>query len=206
MRMRAKTLRVAVVVFLATVLLAGVAVISLGVVGGLQKLRDLTGTAPTYSAVELATRAAEQQRAGDVVGAEALYQQALAQDAKLEYRAQLALVKYRLKKYEEAITNYQELIKAQTNQAFAWNGMGNAYRDWAASTELGREQRLIEAERAYRNAIAADSGYVVAYTNLAIFLDDSGKTQEAVNIAKQGLEATKRDELSQLIKRLENKL
>lgn len=206
MRIRARTWKFALSIFIATIVVTGLAVFAVSALSGLMKLRELTGIAPSYSALELATRAAEQQRSGDLTGAETLYEQALVKDARLEYRAQLALVQYRLKKYEESILGYQELIKAESNTAFAWNGMGNAYRDWALVDESGRVSRLFEAERSYRNAITADKGYVVAYTNLAILLDDQGKTGEAINIAKQGLEATKRDELSELIKRLESTL
>jgi tetratricopeptide (TPR) repeat protein len=206
MRIRSKTWRFAILIFLATIVLAGVALVVVSAVGGWSKVRELNQTSPSYSALELATRAAEQQRSGDVSGAETLYEQALVKDAKLEYRAQLALVKYRLKKYEEAIASYQELIKAGSNAAFAYNGIGNAYRDWALLEDSNKIFRQNEAEQAYRKAIAADTGYVVGYTNLAILLEDQGKIAEAVNIAKQGLEATKRTELSDLIKRLESKL
>ncbi len=204
--MRRSPWKFAFLVFFATILLAGVALLVVSAVGGWSKVRELNQATPSYSALELATRAAEQQRAGDMTGAETLYEQALVKDAKLEYRAQLALVKYRLKKYEEAISGYQELIKAETNVAFAWNGIGNSYRDWAAIDDESRVLRLGEAERAYRKAISSDVGYVVAYTNLAILYEDQGKIQDAVNISKQGLEATKRDELSEIIKRLEKKL
>jgi tetratricopeptide (TPR) repeat protein len=196
MRIRSKTWRFAILIFLATIVLAGVALVVVSAVGGWSKVRELNQTSPSYSALELATRAAEQQRSG-----ETLYEQALVKDAKLEYRAQLALVKYRLKKYEEAIASYQELIKAGSNAAFAYNGIGNAYRDWALLEDSNKIFRQNEAEQAYRKAIAADTGYVVGYTNLAILLEDQGKIAEAVNIAKQGLEATKRTELSDLIKR-----
>ncbi|CAN5117195.1 hypothetical protein BH11PAT4_BH11PAT4_0010 [soil metagenome] len=206
MRLRSKTWRFAILIFLATIVLAAIALLVISAVGGWTKVRELNQVAPSYSALELATRAAEQQRSGDVSGAETLYEQALVKDAKLEYRAQLALVKYRLKKYEEAISGYQELIKADSNVAFAYNGIGNAYRDWSLLEESNKIFRQSEAERAYRKAIVADSGYVVGYTNLAILLEDQGKISDAVNIAKQGLEATKRSELSDLIKRLEKKL
>jgi tetratricopeptide (TPR) repeat protein len=158
---------------------------------------------PELSAVQLASKAQLQQDNGDLAGAEKSLEEALVKEAKPDYESQLAVVKYRLKKYEEAIAEYQKLIDAQHDPAFAWNGMGNAYRDWANTEETNRTERRQKAVDAYRQSIKADIEYVAAYSNQALLLVDMDQKPEAIKVVQAGYNQTHRKELKDLLTQLQ---
>lgn len=167
------------------------------------RIRNQAASTSNLSSQELASKALTQQQNDDLAGAEASLQEALVRETNINYQSQLAVVKYRLKKYSESIALFQELVKAEQQVAFAWNGIGNAYRDWAdqsnGSLKSEREELALQA---YIKAVEADNGFATAYINRAIFLDDLGRTEEAVVVAEAGLKATARQELQDLVNRL----
>ncbi len=174
-----------------------------GVIGGVLQYRELTSVEEvSYSADELATQAKKAKDEGDLAAAEKSYEQAVAKEAKVDYQVQLALVKYRLKKYDEAITGFRALIRTSTEPAFLWNGIGNMYRDWAYSESAQRAERIIEAETAYRSAFGIDKKYQAAYSNLALMLEEDKQLDKAIRVVEQGVANTQSRELQQLLDRL----
>jgi tetratricopeptide (TPR) repeat protein len=178
------------------IVLAGVGILLWGV---LQSQRLALSEEPAYTATELYAKAVEQAGAGEYALAEKYLESALTKQDDPSYRSQLAVVKYRLKKYDQAIAQYKKLVEAKKDLGFAWNGIGNAYRDWAEQAELeqltGSEAYLRDAELAYKEAIAADARYVAAYSNLAYLWFDQGKQSEARGLLAQGITATDSGEL-----------
>lgn len=156
------------------------------------------------SAADLAARAVVQSRSQDYAGAERSLQEALLKDAQLEYTSQLAVVKFNLAKYEESVALYQQVIDARGEMAFAWNGMGNAYRDWAQEDEVNRLDRQNRALEAYRKSRETERGFVAAYQNEALLLSEMGRRAEAADLADEGYRATGRSELAELATRLKN--
>lgn len=175
------------------IFLAGIGVLIVTAVG-LQK--KITTNTPQYSAQELYNQGVAQANQGDYTQAEQYLEQSLLQVSDNSYRSQLAVVKYRLKKYSEAVAQYQKLVDAGQDVAFAWNGMGNAYRDWGTD-------HAAQAEAAYRSSFAADPGYVAAYSNLAMLLDSQSKRSEAKAVAQLGQVRTGNSQLVELVKRLQ---
>ncbi|MCC2631346.1 MAG: Tetratricopeptide 1 repeat-containing protein [Patescibacteria group bacterium] len=164
--------------------------------------KTLLGTkSPQYSSQELSSQAAAHLEKGEYGVAESYLEQALLKENDATYRSNLAVVKYRLKKYEQAVAEYQRLIDQKHEVAFAWNGMGNAYRDWA-SEDLGATDKRKKAEEAYRNSFKANPQYVAAYSNLSLLLFSEGRTEEARKITEQGIGATNAAELKELLLRL----
>jgi tetratricopeptide (TPR) repeat protein len=150
----------------------------------------------------LATRARQQQASGDYQGAERSLEEAIQKQAKLDYELQLAVVQYRLQKYEQAIARYQKVLEQSNEKAFVFNGIGNAYRDWSgtipATQPIVKKDYETKAIEAYVRAYAIDPKFVAAYSNLAIFLGDLGDTERAKNVLDEGIAATQNE---QLIKR-----
>lgn len=188
-----------------TIIFALLVLVVIGIINGIIKRTQLGDLQPDYTADQLASKANDLVKQNDLPNAEILLEQALIKNSNLDYRAELAVVQYRLKKYEASVAQYQKLIDAKHEVAFAWNGIGNAYRDWAnedAPNKAVKEDKAIEA---YRSAINADRGYVVAYTNLAVLQENQGKIDAAIATAQLGFEATQRPELQNLLKRLQQK-
>lgn len=190
------------------VLLIGLAIIVILMVIGIMmlvvaavKLRNtMVNVSPSYNSQDLYAKANDQIDKGDYAEAEKYLEQALLKEDDQTYRNKLAVVKYRLKKYSESVDQYQKLIDKGSDVGFAWNGMGNAYRDWADSTK--RKDLADKAEAAYRNAIKADPSFVAAYSNLAILLNSQGRVSEAKTILDQGIARTDREELKLTRERL----
>lgn len=155
---------------------------------------------PAYSAEELYQKGVAQLDGGDPKAAEQYLEQALLKEDDATFRNQLAVVKYRLKKYPEAIDQYKKLIAAGKDAAFAWNGIGNAYRDWGAQEEGKRSEYWGEAEKAYKETIRINKQYVAAYSNLAFLYQEMGRKTDALAILDQGIAATTGDELKQIRK------
>ena len=151
--------------------------------------------APTYSSQQLYDQAVSQANTGDYATAEQYLQQALAQHDDAGFRNELAVIDYRLKKYNDSIAEYQKLIAAGRDAAFSWNGIGNDYRDWAATEDALKQQRLDLAEQAYRKALALDPQTVATYSNLALMLNDEGRKTDALAVLDQGIATTKQTAL-----------
>jgi len=153
-----------------------VVILGISVVSALIQKRNLDALVNTnLSAPELASVATQQQQNGDLSGAEQSLEQAMLKQPSSDYESQLAVVKYRLKDYSDSITEYQKLITAGQDEAFAWNGIGNAYRDWALTDTANRTSRETSALNAYTQSVSIDAGYVSAYQNKALLLDDMGQ-------------------------------
>lgn len=176
------------------------AVIILFVSARLQQ--GLLTKAPSYEPDTLYSRGVEQFSKGDYAAAEASLEQALkAQDA-ATYRSQLAVVKYRLQKYQESVTLYQRLIDEGSDAAFAWNGMGNAYRDWAAAEAARRDELNAKALAAYEQSYTLNPQYLAAYSNAALLYANLGEEEKAVAVLNRGIAATGSTELSQVRSRV----
>lgn len=182
-------------------ILLGVAVTALVMV--VANTRDRLSQAPVYTAADLSQKAQDQLETGNYEQAELYLEQALQKEDDATYRASLAVVKYRLKKYDQAIEQYGHMIEIKKDEAFAYNGIGNAYRDWAVKEPAHSMEYQEKAAGAYRDAIAADSQYVAAYSNLALLLYGQGKKEEAVRVANEGIIATGSPELAEIKIRLQ---
>jgi len=146
---------------------------------------------PQYSAQDLGKKGEQQLAAGDYAQAEDYLKQSLQKQDDGSYRSKLAVVEYRLKKYPEAVSEYQALIAKGQDVAFAENGIGNAERDWGVG-------HFGDAEVAYRASFAADKGYVAAYSNLALMLSAEQKPDEALAVLAKGITATGDPQLTTL--------
>ena len=160
----------------------------------------LLSDVPIYAATDLYNKALEQVEKEDYKAAEGYLEQALMKEEDSTYRNKLAVVKYRLKKYPEAIEQYQKLIDQKKDVAFAWNGIGNAYRDWA--TQDNFEQYREKSIAAYEEAIKADPRYVAAYSNLALLYINQNKPDETKRVLAEGIQVTKSLELISIQKSL----
>jgi cytochrome c-type biogenesis protein CcmH/NrfG len=63
------------------------------------------------------------------------------------------------------------------------------FSKYALALEYSGGMKAAEAERLFREVIAADPAYVAAYYQLGKLLADAGKIAEAINIFETGLEA-----------------
>jgi len=188
-------------------LIAIIVVIILGVsvVKALLQKRNLdTFVNSDLSASQLASQALQQQQSGDLNGAQQSLKQAMLKQPSSDYESELAVVEYRLKNYQDSITQYQKLITAKQDEAFAWNGIGNAYRDWALTETANRTDRQASALNAYSQSVKADPGYVAAYTNKALLLTDLGQKAQAIQVAQDGYSKTQEKQLQDLVSRLED--
>jgi tetratricopeptide (TPR) repeat protein len=164
--------------------------------------QGLLSQAPNYDSQQLYSRGVEQVDKGDYPSAESYIEESLLKQDDNSYRSQLAVVKYRLKKYSEAIDQYQKLIAAGKDVSFAWNGVGNAYRDWAATDTSQQAAREASAIDAYQKAITLNPQYVAAYSNLALLYQSQGNLSEAAKVLDAGVAATGRTELSDMKKNI----
>jgi tetratricopeptide (TPR) repeat protein len=156
--------------------------------------RTLSQT-PSYDASTLYNRGVDQFTKGDYAAAEASLEQALKQQDDATYRGELAVVKYRLKKYEDSVTLYQQLVDEGKDAAFAWNGTGNAYRDWADADSSQTAALRAKAIDAYLKAISLNPQYVAAYSNLGLLYSEMGQQDKALAILDQGIKATASSDL-----------
>lgn len=186
-----------------TILIVAVLLVLLVIVAGVlvvftSKLQNVLNTPPSYSAAQLSDKAKEQIDKGSYQSAESYLEQALLKENDATYRNNLAVVKYRLKKYGEAIEQYKLLIAAGKDEAFAWNGIGNAYRDWAEQDPSKKVDYQAQALDAYKKAIASNPQYVAAYSNEALLLSSMGRVADAQAVLDAGIVATSQPELTKL--------
>lgn len=80
---------------------------------------------------------------------------------------------------DKALTGYQALYDAKKDPSVKLI-IGNIYNE---------QKKYDDAAKAYSDLIAANSGYVQAYVNLATLDKLQGKTDDAVATAKQGVKA-----------------
>lgn len=92
---------------------------------------------------------------------------------------ELAVSKYNKKDFEGAISDYQKVLEKDPQNAPAYNGLGNIYRD---------QRNYSQAEVNYKMAISVSGSYVAAYANWAIMLMDNNKIDEAKKVIAEGLE------------------
>jgi tetratricopeptide (TPR) repeat protein len=182
--------------------LALVAAASVMLYASARMQQDLLTRIPQYESADLYSRGVAHVRAGDYQAAEDLLEQALKQQDDSTYRSQLAVVKYRLKKYSESIAHYEVLISEGRDAAFAWNGIGNANRDWAEQDKARSTELHEKAVQAYLQAITLNRQYVASYNNLALLYVSMGKTVEARAILEQGIAATGSSELRETSSRI----
>ena len=105
------------------------------------------------------------------------------------YLRELAVAKYNNKEYQSAIDLYNQLIKINSKDAFAYNGIANCYRDWAAASADHQKEYQEKAIASYKQAIDANQSYVISYNNLALLYQDMGKKDEAKKILEDGVKA-----------------
>lgn len=178
---------------LLSLFLAGVAVVVVAI-----QRANLGHKEPVYTPKELYSRAIDQVDHGQYVLAEQYLEQALAKEDDATYRSQLAVVKYRLKEYPEAIDEYKKLAESKQDLGFVYNGIGNAYRDWGA-------EHIDQAIAAYQQAITTDPKYASAYSNLALLYASQGRTAQAIALLDQGYAATGQGELLQVKSSITNR-
>lgn len=98
----------------------------------------------------------------------------------IDYLTELAIAHYRLKNYDEAVRNYDRIMSLDSNNAFAYNSVGNIC--WI-------KKDFEKAEFYFRKAIELNPNLIVSYSNLALMLSENGKKDEAVKILVQGAQA-----------------
>jgi TolB-like protein/tetratricopeptide (TPR) repeat protein len=109
--------------------------------------------------------------------AESACQQALKLDSSLrEVSAALAHLYLVSGRYDQAASIYQQQISADPDNADGYIGLGRA---------LDGEQRPADAERALRQAIAAEPNYWLAQTELGTFLFHHGRATEAIPVYRR---------------------
>ncbi len=154
---------------------------------------------PNYSAQDLYTHSLQLTNQGDYQQAEQYLKEALLKEDDATYRNQLAVVEYRLHKYKEAIDEYKKLLAAKTDESFAWNGIGNAYRDWADQEKSSHDAYQGEAVKAYQQCLNGNDHYVACYSNLAILWHSQGNTTGAKDLVNQGISKTGSPQLQSLL-------
>ena len=150
---------------------------------------------PNYTAQEYYKRGVDQISSSNYDEAEKYLESALRQQDDSSYRNQLAVVKYKLKKYQEGIDLYHGLIDQGKDAAFSWNGIGNCYRDWAEQDSSQKDNYSKLAEEAYRKSFEIDPNYIAAYSNLALMLSSMGQNETALTVINDGIAKTKDDNL-----------
>lgn len=153
---------------------------------------------PDYTSAQLYDHAVALTDQGDYTQAEQYLQEALSKQDDNSYRNQLAVVEYRLHKYKESIAEYQKLLDAKQDGSFAWNGIGNAYRDWADQDKTQHDTYQKSAVNAYQQCLAGNDHYVACYSNLAIFWHNQGNDAAAKPLIADGISKTGSSELINL--------
>jgi arylsulfatase A-like enzyme/Tfp pilus assembly protein PilF len=155
-----------------------------------RELREAIALEPKLVAARNALGVVALKR-GDVSGAEREIRAAIAEksDVRLAH-FNLALVAEERGHPQEAIAEYEKEIELHPNAYKAWFNLGKLY------AQLG--DRGAQAD-AYRHAIEANPGFAEGYFYLAkLFLDQGQNFDEAVRLARKGLEAGPESEYAPL--------
>jgi tetratricopeptide (TPR) repeat protein len=115
---------------------------------------------------------------GDVAGAIAWYQRAVAERPYAEAETNLASLLAAAGRWDEAFAHYEAALRSDPANAFAHTSYGVALSD---------RGRLAEAEDQHRRALALDPGLMEAHVNLGTVLDDLGRTDEALAEYREAL-------------------
>ncbi|WP_191624744.1 tetratricopeptide repeat protein [Pseudomonas fluorescens] len=110
--------------------------------------------------------------------AEALLLQALSLRGDARYWLKLALTRQNLDNDEGAGTAYRQCLLLQPGNAQAANNLGSI---------LKLQYRFTEAEEHYRNAIAHNPNYIIAYQSLGTLLCEQSRNEPAISILVQGM-------------------
>ena len=178
-----------------------VAAVLLFVTAKMQK--GLLTQAPSYTAQQLYQVAQQNVSQGHFDQAETYLQEALKAQDTSDYHSQLAVVEYRLKKYPEAVAEYQKLLDKKYEVAFAYNGLGNVYRDWSGADQARKDEYVQKAITNYQAAIQADDHYLVAYSNLAQVQIQEGDKAAGIATLQAGIGKTQAPELQAILKNSE---
>lgn len=157
--------------------------------------QKLLSQEPNYTPAQLYDQAVAQTSQGDYTTAQQYLENALQQQDDSTFRNKLAVVDYRLKQYDKSIAEYKKLIDAGQNVSFAWNGIGNCYRDWADTDQAQQAARLALAEEAYRKVLTIDPQNTATYSNLALMLNDHNRKTDALAVLDEGIRVTKQSVL-----------
>lgn len=110
-------------------------------------------------------------QSGRIAEAESRYRAILAREpANADALHYLGLLVYGTGQYGAAVELLQQSVRANGRNAAAWSNLGNA---------LAMQQRLSDAEAAFRSALRADPGFADAAFNLGNALRQQNRMQEA---------------------------
>src|SRR5262249_15176411 len=129
--------------------------------------------APLWNAMGLL-----QMKRNNVAKALEDFRQALALDAKLtEARMNVAQIVLSSRNYDEAETQFREVLKLRKNDYAALVGLGVALRGQATVLRSAGQQdkfalKIDDAEKSYRGAIEIDRNRPDAYYNLGLLYKD----------------------------------
>ena len=78
-------------------------------------------------------------------------------------------IQKRIPIWKSGVSVFKSVVALHPQTAFAWSNLGNAYAE---------KKDFIQAEKAFRNSIQADSSYWIGYQNLSALLYEKGSYQE----------------------------
>ena len=82
-------------------------------------------------------------------------------------------IQKRIPVWKSGVSVFKSVVALHPQTAFAWSNLGNAYAD---------QKDFIQAEKAFRNSIQADSSYWIGYQNLSALLFEKGSYQDCERI------------------------
>ncbi len=77
--------------------------------------------------------------------------------------------------WKSGISVFKAVVTLHPQAAFAWSNLGNAYAE---------QQDFVQAEKAFRKSILADSSYWIGYQNLSTLLYKKGSYSECEQISR----------------------
>lgn len=161
------------------------------------------GKLTNFSAQELYKAGQQKIKEGNFTEAKKMVEAALDKaPGNVSYLGELAAIKYKMNDYQGALAEYYKILATGRYPGFAFNGIGNIYRDIANQTEDGKQktENLEKAIEAYQNGIRRDGQYIALYQNYGLMLVSQGKTAEARKILEQGIAKTGSRELEETLK------
>jgi tetratricopeptide (TPR) repeat protein len=128
---------------------------------------------------EMLAQAIQFQEQGEVQRAEEVYRRILDQDPdKATARKRLAEICLAGGRFDEAVANYQQLVRVLPNDEAVRNDMGIA---------LAQVGKLGEATACFQQALSLNPQYAKAHNNLGIVLAREGRLEEALARYRQSL-------------------